>query len=37
MGDGIKGIQELYFKIAADKSGPYADWLLPVYRDSDSR
>ena len=42
VGDGTVGpltkqIQEQYFRIATDKSGPYAKWLVPVYRDSDSR
>lgn len=42
VGDGLVGpltkrIQELYFKIAVDKTGTYAKWLLPVYRDSDPR
>lgn len=42
LGDGTVGplttaIRDLYFRIAADRSGPYADWLLPVYRESDPR
>ena len=42
VGDGTVGpltkqIQELYFRIATDKAGAYSKWLLPVYRDSDSR
>lgn len=42
VGDGTVGpltkqIQETYFGVAVDKTGPYADWLLPVYREADSR
>ena len=42
VGDGVVGpltkrIQELYFRIAVDTAGPYAKWLLPVYRDADPR
>ena len=42
VGDGTVGpltkrIQDLYFKIAVDKAGRYAEWLLPVYRDADPR
>jgi branched-chain amino acid aminotransferase len=42
VGDGkigplTKSVQEAYFRIAVDKAGPYAKWLLPVYRESDPR
>ena len=37
VGPLTRQIQEIYFKIAVDKAGEYAKWLLPVYRDSDPR
>lgn len=42
VGDGAVGplttrMQDLYSRIVVDKAGPYAKWLLPVYRDSDHR
>ncbi len=42
VGDGAVGpltakIRDLYYKVAIDTAGRYADWLLPVYRDSDPR
>lgn len=42
VGDGAVGpltkkIQDLYFKIAVDKAGRYARWLLPVYGEGDPR
>lgn len=42
VGDGTVGpltkqIQDLYFRIAVDKAGSYARWLLPVYRETDPR
>lgn len=42
VGDGkvgplTKQIQEVYFKIAVDKAGPYSKWVMPVYRDGDKR
>jgi branched-chain amino acid aminotransferase len=42
VGDGAVGpltkqIQDLYFRIAVDKAGRYAEWLLPVYREGDPR
>lgn len=42
VGDGkvgplTKKIQEQYFKVVVNTKGPYADWLLPVYREGDPR
>lgn len=42
VGDGAVGpltakIRDLYYKVAIDTAGTYADWLLPVYRDFDPR
>lgn len=37
IGPLTRQIQEAYFRIAIDKSGPYARWLLPVYGNDDPR